>query len=138
VLPLFFGALDACVVDEVNLELLKEMNPQLAKLRVLARSAPLLESVIATPVEPHPHRKELLETILALNNSPRGRQLLMVFRTGRLVHFKPGDLDTTRALWLEHGRLFGSAVRSTPAPTPIRSAGTMAPSPNRPPVLERE
>ncbi|MGA1995447.1 MAG: PhnD/SsuA/transferrin family substrate-binding protein, partial [Bryobacteraceae bacterium] len=38
ILPLFFGSVDACVVDEVNLSLAKEMNPQLGQLRVLARS----------------------------------------------------------------------------------------------------
>jgi ABC-type phosphate/phosphonate transport system substrate-binding protein len=107
VLPLFFGRVDACVVDEVNLELLKEMNPQLGKLRVLARSVPLVDSVIAAPVKPHPYRRELLEAILGLHQHPRGRQLLMVFKTGKLITIRPGDLDSARAFWAEHGKLVG-------------------------------
>jgi ABC-type phosphate/phosphonate transport system substrate-binding protein len=107
VLPLFFGRVDACVVDEINLELLKEMNPQLNKLRVLARSVPLVDSVIATPVKPHPYRQELLEAILGLHLSPRGKQLLMVFKSRKLMSIRPGDLDSTRAFWAEHGKLAG-------------------------------
>lgn len=47
-----------------------------------------------------------------------------VFKTSRLVRRNPSDPDTTRALWREHGRWSGSAVRSTPAPASIRPAGT--------------
>ncbi len=108
ILPLFFGAVDACVVDEVSLNLAKEMNPQLGQLRVLARSRPMIESVVATPVESRPYQKELIDAMLALHEEPRGRQLLMVFRTDRLVRVQPGDLDSARDLWREYHRLPGS------------------------------
>jgi len=36
ILPVFFGSADACVVDEINLELAREMNPQLGRLRAIA------------------------------------------------------------------------------------------------------
>jgi phosphonate transport system substrate-binding protein len=108
ILPLFFGTADACVVDEINLNVAKEMNPQLGQLRVLARSRPMIESVIATPVEPHPFQKELIDAILSLHMDPRGRQLLMVFKTDRVVRIQPGELEPARELWTAYARLPGS------------------------------
>lgn len=118
VLPVFFGAVDACVVDEVNLNLAKEMNPQLGKLRVLTRSRPMIESVIAVPTEPFPYRQELIDSILSLHEDPRGRQLLMVFKTDRVVAIRPGDIDSSRELWGDFYRLPGSS--------PNRPAGAAA------------
>ena len=125
ILPVFFGAADACVVDEINLDLAKEMNPQLGRLRVLARSRPMIESVIAVPAEPHPRQEELVDEMLILHQDPRGRQLLMVFKTERIVRLQPGDLDAARELWRDYYRLpgvsphrsavFGPAAESNPA-----------------------
>jgi phosphonate transport system substrate-binding protein len=120
ILPLFFGTVDACVVDEVSLNLAKEMNPQLGQLRVLARSRPMIESIIATPADLHPFQKELIDAILSLHEDPRGRQLLMVFKTDRVVRIQPGDLDSARELWRDYYRLPGSSpgrpAGSGPAP----------------------
>lgn len=113
ILPVFFGTVDACVVDDVNLNLAKEMNPQLGQLRVIARSRPMIESVIAVPVEPHPGQQDLIESMLSLHRDQRGRQLLMVFKTERLVGIQPGDLDSARELWRDYFRLPG-ASRSRP------------------------
>jgi len=107
VLSLFFNKVDACVVDEVNLNLAREMNPQLGRLIVLARSRPMIESVIAVPVERRPFQKELIDAMLTLQEEPRGRQLLMVFKTDRLVRIQPGDLDSGRELWRDYNRLVG-------------------------------
>jgi phosphonate transport system substrate-binding protein len=115
ILPLFFGTVDACVVDEINLNVAKEMNPQLGQLRVLARSRPMIESVIATPVEPHPFQKELINALLSLQEDPRGRQLLLIFRTNRMARIQPGDLEPARELWTAYERLPGSP--------PFRPAG---------------
>lgn len=116
ILPLFFGTVDACVVDEVNLNLASEMNPQLRQLRVIARSRPVIESVIVMPTEPYPYQKELFDAMLSLHEDPRGRQLLMVFRTDRLVRLLPEDLESVRELWKEYDRVL--------APQPDRGAGS--------------
>ncbi|MCX6625998.1 MAG: PhnD/SsuA/transferrin family substrate-binding protein [Candidatus Solibacter sp.] len=118
ILPLFFGTVDACVVDEVNLNLAKEMNPQLGQLRVLARSRPMVGSVIATPVEPHPYQNELIDAILSLHEDARGRQLLMVFKTERVVRIQPGDIDSARELWRDYYRLPGSSPNRLPGSAP--------------------
>jgi phosphonate transport system substrate-binding protein len=115
ILPLFFGAVDACVVDEVNLNLAKEMNPQLGRLTVLARSQPVIEGLIGVPTEPRPRQKQLAAAMLELNRDPRGRQLLMVFKTDRLVRIQPGDLDSARELWRDYAHLSGSQTAGEPA-----------------------
>jgi phosphonate transport system substrate-binding protein len=108
ILPLFFGTMDGCVVDETNLNLAKELNPQLGRLRVLERSRPMIESIIAMPVEPLAYKKELIDAMLSLHLDPRGRQLLTVFKTDRLVPFQAAYLDAGRELWREYYRLPGS------------------------------
>jgi len=113
ILPLFFGAADACVVDEVSLNLAKEMNPQLGQLRVLSRSRPLLDALFAVPSTPHPHQKDLIDGLLALGDNPRGRQLLMVFKTDRIVRITTGDLESSRELWKDYYRLPGASANPT-------------------------
>lgn len=128
ILPLFFGTADACVVDEVSLNMAKELNPQLGRMKVLARSVPMIDSVVATPVEPHPHREELLNAIVSLHADVTYRQLLMVFKAERIVRIQPGDLDAARELWRDYYRLSGSTPPrgaesdSAPWPSTVRAA----------------
>ena len=120
ILPLFFGTVDACVVDETSLNLAKEMNPQLGRLRELARSRPMIEGVIAVPAETRPYQQELIDAMLSLHEDPRGRQLLMVFKTERLVPVQPGDLDSARELWRDYYRLPGSPASRPAGSEPAR------------------
>ena len=124
VLQVFFGTADGCVVDEVNFDLARELNPQLGQLQVLARSRPMIESVVATPADDFPYRKDLIDSILSLHADPRGRQLLMVFKTERIVPLQPGDIESARELWRDYSRLPGSL--------PNRPAGSFAPADSAP------
>ena len=40
-----------------------------------------------------------------LHRDPRGRQMLVVFKTDRRARIQPGDLDWARKLWIDDGRL---------------------------------
>ncbi len=123
ILSLFFGKEDACVVDEVSLNMAKELNPQLGKLKVLARSRPMIGSVIATPVEPFPGRTELIDALLSLHEDPRGRQVLHLFRSERVLRIQSGDIDSVRDLFAESRRL--PAAHTAPASTrPLTIANT--------------
>jgi phosphonate transport system substrate-binding protein len=112
VLPVFFGRLDACVVDSNNFELLKELNPQLARLRVLARSEPVVEGVIAMHARPHPYREELIAALHELHKDPAGAQMVLLFKTGPLVAAKQSDLETTLALWEKSLRAASGKARA--------------------------
>jgi len=132
VLGVFFGKVDACLVDETNFELLKEMNPQLAQLRPLTKSAPLVEMVIAIPVIQHPYQQELLQAALELHQSARGKQILMVFKTSRLVRASRSDFDTVRALWSAYSSLRGDPLPPAAAqPNRALGAGPAASPPSK-------
>lgn len=109
ILPVFFGKVDACVVDATSFHLARELNPQLGSLRVLAQSPPLVENVIATPLQPHRYQQELIDAILSLHEDAAHRQLLMVFRTERVVRPRDGDLAPVRTLWHDYRRLTSGA-----------------------------
>jgi hypothetical protein len=81
----------------------------------------MIEGLIGVPAEPRPYQKQLTVQMLELNRDPRGRQLLTVFKTDRLVRLQPGDLDSARDLWRDYRRLSGSHLsESDPA---IRGQG---------------
>lgn len=122
VLPLFFGSAEACVVDGEGWELVKELNPQLGRLKILASSEPFLEGVIAMPVQPHPYRDEMVRGILDLHTTPAGGQLATVFRTGPLVRVGNGELESLRRLLERYRLIEGGAGR------PGREVAPSAPS----------
>jgi ABC-type phosphate/phosphonate transport system substrate-binding protein len=129
VLPLFFGKIDACIVDSANWESLQELNPQLGQLRAGARSEPLLEGLIAMPVQPHPYQKELVDSILSLHKTAGGEQLGMIFKTGPLVRAGREQFESVRALIARYRRLVdGSGERSEQeAAHPATAAGRERP-----------
>ena len=118
VLGLFFGKVDACVVDSGNWESLKELNPQLGRLRVVARSEPLVEGLIAMPVQPHPYRTEVIDSLLNLHKTPAGEQLGVVFKTGPLVRAGREQFESVRALYARYRRLVDSSGN-----VPVSGAG---------------
>jgi ABC-type phosphate/phosphonate transport system substrate-binding protein len=83
VLSLFFGKIDACVVDSGNFESVKELNPQLGRLRVVAHSEALLEGLLAMPVRPqNPKKREVIDAILNLHKAGVSEQLGIIFKVG--------------------------------------------------------
>jgi hypothetical protein len=92
-------------VDAAGWDLVKELNPQLARLKVLARSEPLLEGVIAMAAQPHVYRKEILASLLELHRTAAGQQLVTLFKTGPLMRARREDYDSVKTLLQRHSRL---------------------------------
>jgi phosphonate transport system substrate-binding protein len=105
VLPLFFGKIDACVVDSGNFDAVKELNPQLGRLRILAHSETVLEGLIAMPMEPHPYRREVLDSILTLHKNLAGEQLGIIFKVGQQIPASSAMFDSAAALCTRYRRL---------------------------------
>ena len=127
ILPLFFGKVDACVVDSANWELTKELNPQLAKLKVIAQSEPMVEGLIAMPVQAHPYRRELIESILDLHKDPSGEQMVIVFKTGPMIRAGREQFESVRVLWNKYQRLGGPSGKpdvTAPLGGAVRTAGS--------------
>jgi ABC-type phosphate/phosphonate transport system substrate-binding protein len=105
ILPLSFGRIDACIVDAYGWELAKELNPQLAKLKTVAHSEPLVEGAIAVPTYPHPYRQEMFTAMLELHGTPAGHQLVTLFKTGPLVRARKEYFDSIRTLMARYAQL---------------------------------
>lgn len=105
ILPLFFGKIDACVVDAGNWESMSELNPQLGRLRVMARSEALLEGLVAMPIQPHPYQSELIESILNLHKTAAGAQLDLIFKTGALTRVGREPFEPVRVLCSKYRRM---------------------------------
>jgi ABC-type phosphate/phosphonate transport system substrate-binding protein len=106
VLPLFFGRVEACVIDSRNFDLMREMNPQLNRLKVIGQSTPILEGLLAMPSKPaYPYKKEFVDALVDIHKDPAGAQMIMLFKTGRLVRATDSDFETAKEMWRDYQRL---------------------------------
>lgn len=94
VLPVFFGQQDAALVDRAAYDLMVELNPQIGRdVVALATSPPMIHSVILFDKRfSMASRPATLDALLALHTTPRGQQLLSLFRLERLTAGTPADL----------------------------------------------
>lgn len=104
ILSVFFGQADAVVSHDTGYQTMIELNPQIGtKLRVL-HSSP--EYVTGLGVFRKGYEKEKKDTVrdslLGLSDSPRGRQVLMLFKADRFVPLHERELDSVKKLISEH------------------------------------
>jgi ABC-type phosphate/phosphonate transport system substrate-binding protein len=106
-LAVYFGQSDLCVINEKSYEILSELNPQVRqKLRVIGMSPDLVLGVGIFRNDLRPEDKKVLQTvILTIGDTPRGRQVLTLFRTERFELIEPSDLATVRTLIAENNKL---------------------------------
>ncbi|MBL8218246.1 MAG: hypothetical protein JNL62_03415 [Bryobacterales bacterium] len=99
----------ACVPPVFFVATRKELNPQPGRLKVLARTQPMLEGMMGFASTPHPYREEPIQALLELHKDPAGAQMVMVFHTGPLVRAAASDIEASRATW-EESRSLGSGT----------------------------
>lgn len=113
-LPVFFKKADACVIDNISLELLKELNPQLAStLQVIATSPPLVENVVGVHESLAALQSDFVQAMGELHLDPAGKQVLTLFKGQRIMPLTNLDLTGVRELWnsflkIEPGAISGS------------------------------
>jgi len=102
VLPVFFGAKPACLVDRAAFQIMAELNPQVSSnLVILAASEPYLESVTCLSKSgwsSERARKDVIQAIVDLQTEPDGRQILALFKLDQMVPFKNEYLESARNL----------------------------------------
>jgi phosphonate transport system substrate-binding protein len=111
VLPVFFGQADACLVGDVHYRTMVEMNPQLGRdLKVMAESPEFLTNltVFRRGLDGEIKRQSL-EIARTLRGTPRGQQVMMLFKMEALAPIREAELEGLKALVGEHERL--KAVR---------------------------
>lgn len=97
VLPVFFGKVDAVLVNENGFTVMKELNPQLAQdLVVVAESEPLVPVLLAFLKDFQPdYLPDLLAVLEELDNTPAGRQILLLFQCDAISEKPPAMLDSS-------------------------------------------
>lgn len=115
-LDVLFREAAACVVSDRTFAAMAELNPQLRKrLAAIARSAPLANPPIFL-------RRDLGKAVLQrviehgakIHEGERGRQLMLMFRVGRLVATRSVDYQSLRELLAEHARLVARRKGASP------------------------
>lgn len=106
-LGVFFGQADAALLSRSAFTAMSELNPQLQQdLVALASSPPLLPSLACFPANmPADRRRLVLDGALGLHQRSRGRQILVLFGTERVVRFEPRQLQSVVDLIEERRRL---------------------------------
>lgn len=107
ILSVFFGQSDACLVEDTAFRTMGELNPQVrTKLKVIAESPDLVTSMaFFRPGLAEDMRELVLETAGNLEDNPRGKQILMLFKCDSLTTPKESDMDSLRAMVAEYERL---------------------------------
>lgn len=107
VLSVFFGQSDAAVSNDTSFQTMVELNPQLGvKLRALA-SSPEYVAGLGTFRKDYDRESKavVLDSLLGLSDSPRGKQVLMLFKAEKFVILQERELDSMRKLINEYDRL---------------------------------
>lgn len=109
VLPVFFSKKHACLVDEAGFHVMRELNPQMgAQLQTIRISDSYVDGIVCLRNEGWPtpkQRQDIIDSLRELHTEPVGRQILDIFKVGRLVPYDPAHIATVRELRARHDRL---------------------------------
>lgn len=102
VLPVFFGQKDAALIASEKFKLMAELNPQLNTMRTIAVSEPLVCGITCVNNVEWDNRSKIkqdfIDAMLNLHLSPEGQQILNLFKSDKIVPYRPGDLETLRKI----------------------------------------
>jgi ABC-type phosphate/phosphonate transport system substrate-binding protein len=93
VLDVFFDKADAAIVYGSSYEIMAELNPSIKNsLKILAKY-PMKSRNFSYFRHDYPLISEINDVAMTFNNSPRGKQILEVFRTQEIDYCKVNELD---------------------------------------------
>jgi ABC-type phosphate/phosphonate transport system substrate-binding protein len=107
IMHVFFGKVDAAIVNRGSFETTKTMNPQLGQqLLVIAESRSILGDVSCIPKSISTQLRLAMEIAAAhLHESAMGRQMAALFQIDRVIPYRPMYLDGLTTLIEEHSKL---------------------------------
>lgn len=102
VLDVFFKNADAAVVYGSAYDTMVELNPQIKnKVKILA-NYPLKSKNFSYFRRDYPLIKELNKAAITFENTPRGKQILEIFKTPNIDYCKVNDLDVFDHLYKDY------------------------------------
>lgn len=104
ILQLFFKKTDAVMVNEASFNLAAELNPQLTQsLQVVAKLEDVPQNVgFFHKAVAEDFREDIIGKALNIQEYRRGRDILEVFKTQRMVRSAPSDLENVLRLYQEY------------------------------------
>jgi ABC-type phosphate/phosphonate transport system substrate-binding protein len=107
ILSVFFGQSDACLTSDVTYKTMIELNPQVKeKLRILSSSEELVEGVNFFRKDYNENNKKIvLDRSQTMQNTTRGKQILLLFKIEKVAPLAEKDLDSVKRLLGEYERL---------------------------------
>ncbi len=99
-LKLFFGKADAAVVPKRQFELAVELNPQMGqrlKIMEVSQIPSYRFGLFRKALDPG-FAKEVTDLAVAIDHDERGKQLLMIYQTEKLIITRVSDLEPIRRL----------------------------------------
>jgi len=106
VLPVFFGTVDACVVEKSGFDVMSELNPQVGnELQIVSASVAYVDMIICLRNDGWPSaqtKADLVDALSTLHTEPAGFQILTLFKTSRLVPFEDAHLESVKKLRLAY------------------------------------
>jgi hypothetical protein len=106
ILPVFFGQVAACVVQESALKVMNELNPQIGhQVKILKRSENLVNLLLCATAWADRGDVDMIvaEGIDAIND-PKSRQALTMVQMNRFYLFQPDYMAATAELFARHRR----------------------------------
>ena len=109
ILSVFFKQADVCIATDTVLNTMVELNPQVGKqLRAIAMSPEIVTNITFVRKGCDEKKKKIFQhKVLTLEETSRGRQILMLFQTDRLALLKESELNTLKVLLDEYNKLKG-------------------------------
>jgi phosphonate transport system substrate-binding protein len=107
VLDLFLQEADACLATDTIFKSMAQLNPQLKKtLRPIHYSESISNGGIFVRNDvPKKMVRDLTEVLLTLHQTEKGKQLLKIFRTPKMVQVNDRDYASARKIWKEYQEL---------------------------------
>ena len=125
VLRVFFRQDDACLVTRNGYNTLLELNPQLGNhLQILASSSRFITTLFCFLSDSmNSSYDSLANSMLKLDESPTGKQILMMFKTEKLVRIKASDLEPALELLAQHEGLVAAPTKTEVVQNPPKREG---------------
>lgn len=107
VLDLFMQEADVCLATDTVFKSMAQLNPQLERsLRAIHFSEAISSgAVFAREDMPSKTIQDFKRVLLTLHETEKGRQLLRIFRTPKVVAASDSDYDSARKIWNEYQAL---------------------------------
>jgi ABC-type phosphate/phosphonate transport system substrate-binding protein len=109
VLSVFFGQTDACLTSDLIFKTMTELNPQMKQQMKSILSSP--EFIGGVNFFRHDydekHKKTVIDRSQKLNETTRGRQIMLLFKFDKVTTLQESDLDSVKQLVDEYERYKG-------------------------------